>query len=363
MNPKLWPRFIGPGLALHAGSLTAEEYADLAVRLCARAPREETLIRAAVRRSGILRRHSVLATRAGDMPFYTEDRVPGGPGTQARMLAYEREAPGLALAAARDALVRGEVPATSITHLVTVSCTGFMSPGIDHHLIGALCLPAATRRTHIGFMGCHGAMNALGVARALCLADPRAVVLCVMVELCTLHYQYGTDRDDVLPNALFSDGAGACIVAGADSEAAHTGRFSLGEVHSHIVPGTSELMTWRAGDHGFRMTLDAAVPDAVGRTISRLVADWGWSTGDAGASWAIHPGGPRILDSAARSLGLPKGATAASKDILHRCGNMSSATMMFILGEVLPPARGPIRMLAFGPGLNIEGASLHPVTE
>jgi len=355
------PKLVAIGTALPPVSMTSQEYADFAVRMSARVPREAALINAIVRRSGIVTRHSVLALPPDGtlrLPFY-EDRPsekPRVPTTAERMEIYEREAPPLALSAARNALGKAHLQNREITHIVTASCTGFTAPGIDHRLMEELDLDPSTPRTHIGFMGCHAAINALAAARAICRAQPSAIVLGVMVELCTLHFQPGLHRDDALPNALFADAAAAFIMTGPQSPVPAT-PWRISQTRSRVLPDTKALMTWRITDSGFRMTLDASVPDVIAAQLPPLTREWGWADSPATA-WAIHPGGPRILEAASRTLGVSEERTAASRKVLATVGNVSSATVLFILEEILrhPEGLDTIRLLAFGPGLSVEAA-------
>ena len=129
------------------------------------------------------------------------------PTTLDRMQRYEQEAGALAVAASGAALQDAGVAPERITHLVTVSCSGFYAPGFDVTLIKRLGLPASVARTHVGFMGCHAAINGLRVAQAFLGADPSACVLLCAVELCSLHHQYAWDVERLIANALFADGA------------------------------------------------------------------------------------------------------------------------------------------------------------
>ncbi len=357
------PRLLAIGTALPEESMKSEDYAEFAVRMSARIPREAALIHALVRRSGIATRHSVLAkSDSGCMrlPFYEDrhDSLSRIPSTGERMVVYAREAPPLAMRAAREALEVAELKPSAITHLVTASCTGFTAPGIDYLVLNGLGLDAKTARTHIGFMGCHAAINALASARAICLANPNAVVLGVAVELCTLHFQPGLHRDDLLPNSLFADGAAAFILAGSAVAKRNANDWRLAETHSRIIPDTVSLMTWRIVDTGFRMTLDASVPDVIAQNLPTLTRELGWADSN-NCAWAIHPGGPRILEAAARSIGLPEAKTAASLDVLSRFGNISSPTVLFILRKLLgqDTTGDTIRIMAFGPGLAVEAAA------
>src|SRR6185312_7307169 len=134
-----------------------------------------------------------------------------GPTTGERMRIYAEEAGPLAVRAAKIALAEAATPAADITHLVTVSCTGFAAPGVDYSLIRGLGMASTVQRTHVGFMGCHGALNGLRVANAFASADPNARVLLCAVELCSLHYYYGNEADKLVANAIFADGAAAIV--------------------------------------------------------------------------------------------------------------------------------------------------------
>jgi predicted naringenin-chalcone synthase len=274
------------------------------------------------------------------------------------MQIYRANAGNLACRAASQALSSAGSPADGITHLVTVSCSGFDAPGFDVQLIQELGLSLQVARTHVGFMGCHGALNGLRVAKAFAHADPQARVLLVAVELCSLHYQYGWTNERIVSNSLFADGAAALVVG--------KGRWGnpcwqLGDDMAEIIPNTQDAMTWRIGDNGFEMTLSPMVPETIRLQLrSRIVAwlsDNNLNIEDI-AGWAIHPGGPRILQSCRDALGLPEEAMAASTNVLRRFGNMSSPTIVFVLDELRRSSRGPVVALGFGPGLAIEACLL-----
>ena len=278
------------------------------------------------------------------------------PGTAERMAEYVREALPLALTAARSALV-GIDPAT-ITHLVTVSCTGFAAPGVDVGLIRDIPLSPSVPRTHIGFMGCHGALNALRVAKAYAESERTARVLICCVELCSLHFHYPWDPERMTGNALFADGAAAVVGGAADVE--DDDGWKLTANGSCIFPGTEDAMGWKIGDAGFDMHLSTRVPvliaDNLGGWVDGWLAEHDLTRADVG-SWAIHPGGPRILAAVEGSIGLVPGTCVASRDILTRYGNMSSPTILFILDELRRRnAPRPCVALGFGPGLAVEAA-------
>ncbi len=290
------------------------------------------------------------AAAATDPPFYTDDAPPG---TAARVRLWSRAARAMAERAASAALASAAADPASVTHVVTASCTGFESPGIDAHLIERLGLSPAVARVNIGFMGCHAAVNALAVARNAALADPAARVLAVCAEVCSAHFHYSARVDQLIANTLFGDGCAAVLVDGAR----HAPPLAplLAATHSLHLAGTGREMAWAVGDHGFEMTLGARVPDIlqaeVGAWVASALAMHGLRVADVGA-WAIHPGGPRVIESVLASLDLDAVAGDPSRAILRANGNMSSATLLFILDRLMRErAPRPWVGLAFGPGL------------
>ncbi|HEX4131206.1 MAG TPA: type III polyketide synthase [Pirellulales bacterium] len=279
-----------------------------------------------------------------------------GPSTRQRMIWYRQLAPDLAVRAATEALERAELSPEAITHLVTVSCTGFAAPGVDIELISRLGLPATTQRVQIGFMGCHGAINGLRAARGLAATDPQARVLLCAVELCTLHCRFDGDAGKIVSNAIFSDGA-AAIVAGATPVA---NDWRLADTASCLIPDSTDAMSWYLGDNGFEMFLSAKVPDLICEHLRPWLVGWLAKHGltiETVGSWAVHPGGPRILGAVEKSLDLPHDALSVSRDVLSECGNMSSPTVLFILDRLREiDAPRPCVALGFGPGLMAEAA-------
>jgi len=331
---------------------------------------QRRLARQVYRRSGIDTRYSVLADflpgAAGTL-FTTDARGRlVEPGTRARNERFAQEARRLAVAAVRRAL--NGCPAVApadVTHVITSTCTGAVNPGPDYYIVRDLDLPAAVQRYALGFMGCYAALPALHMAAQFCRADPAAVVLVVAIELCSLHLHVADGLDALLANALFADGAAAALVS---ARPPLPGRPVLqwDGAASALVPAGERDMAWRIGDQGFEITLSAYVPDVLGAHLAGLVgaqlAPHGVAAGDI-AWWAIHPGGRAILDRAQQALGLRDEQLAASRDVLRRYGNMSSATILFVLQALLEaagPGAGAERVcaLAFGPGLTVEAALL-----
>ena len=353
------------GTATPPHSIEQWDAAAVGLTLCAPTRDQARLLPVLYRRTGVRTRQCVFLEcstngTAARQSFYApatsaDDR---GPTTSDRMQLYETAAAPLALAAANAALKNAEVAAADVTHLVTVSCSGFRAPGFDIALIRELSLPADVARTHIGFMGCHAVLNGLRVAKAFTDADPSAHVLVCAVELCSLHQQYGWDADKVVSNALFADGAAA--VVGRRGRTVGDSNWSLAASRSVVIPQTEELMSWQIRDHGFEMTLSPQVPELIRRHLQPWLANWlaecDLAIGDIG-SWAVHPGGPKILGACAEAAGFDPALLQVSREILAEFGNMSSPTVLFILDRLRSyAAKRPCVMLAFGPGLTIEAA-------
>lgn len=271
--------------------------------------------------------------------------------TGERMRTYEALAPGLAAAAARDALDRGGVDPATITDCIVVSCTGFMAPGVGAIIAPTIGLRSTVRHTQIGFMGCFGGILGLRAAIGAVAAEPDAVALVVCVELCSLHLRADRDPQNLVAAALFADGAAAAIVDGGD---AGLGRLSLGR--TLVVDAARDAMSWRIGDEGFAMTLTREVPSSLEESIGPF------AKASPVSGYAIHPGGPGILDAIERGLvGIPVSpiSLAASREILRTHGNTSSGSVYFVLDHYRR-AGGPlpVDLLAFGPGLSIDTVRL-----
>lgn len=315
-------------------------------------PRDARLFTRMADRGGIERRYCCFRPSADAVEAVDHDglfRRGAFPGTAARMGLYEEHAPALAQRAV-EGLDLGAGLA-SVTHLIVTSCTGFFAPGIDLAIQRRCGLRPDVERTVIGFMGCYAAVNALKLARHVVRSDPSARVLVVNIELCTLHLRETVSVEDLLTFYLWGDGCAASLVS-----AEPTG-FRLDGFHAMLAPGTEALMTWHVRDHGFEMVLSGQVPAAVQSAIregrdrmlgSRPVAEIGL--------WAVHPGGRSILDGVEAALDLGDAPLRPARDVLRRYGNMSSATIMFVLAELMerrdaaPAGCG----MAFGPGLVAE---------
>jgi len=357
----------GLGLALPAERISLEQAVRAAEGFGRLAPEQTRLLGALYRRSGVQQRGSVVLDNDGPDPWQRQslyqparDAEDRGPTTSTRMAVYENHAGALGLRAVRDALAQAEVAPDQVTHLVTVSCSGFNAPGFDLDLFRNAPLLPGTARTHVGFMGCHGALNGLRVAQAYAAADPSACVLMCAVELCSLHLQYGWNPERVVTNALFADGAGAVVVRAEESPRADA--WKIVAQGSFVFPSSEDAMTWRIGDNGFEMTLSPKVPDLLQRHLATWLDQWLSNQGLTRAAigtWAVHPGGPRILSACTEALHLPAETLAVSREVLAECGNMSSPTILFILDRLQARnAPRPCVALAFGPGLVVEALLL-----
>jgi predicted naringenin-chalcone synthase len=355
----------GIGTAVPPNAISQDEAAAAAAQYGCSAPDQQRQIKALYRLSRVKKRHSVVLesdSRAGGarQSFFApmrggDDR---GPTTAARMARYERDAPALGARAARSALEQAGRAAGDVTHLVTVSCTGFSAPNFDLGLVRALGLPRTVERTHVGFMGCHGALNGLRVARGYAESRPGACVLVCAVELCSLHYQYGWTGDWLVSNAIFADGAAALVGGGVPPATGDA--WVLAQNGAALLEDSAELMSWRIGNHGFEMSLSARVPGVIERELRPWLDLW-LAAQDLSveriATWAVHPGGPRILESVAHATGISRDDYAISQEVLAEFGNMSSPTILFILERLRKRgAPRPCLAVGFGPGLAVEAA-------
>jgi len=317
------------------------------------------LFRRMARLSAIERRYSFVNPIPGENGSWCDAEqiyVPSNfPSTAHRMKLFERFAPQLAHCAL-DRLLLTEKERRAITHVVVTSCTGLYAPGLDFEVVNYLGLDNSVERTMIGFMGCYAAINALKSAHHIVRSEPGATVLVLNLELCSLHFQETHELEQVLSFLLFADGCAASLVSEQPKGLAIDSFLAVS------IPQTSHLITWRIGELGFDMHLSGEVPGE----ISHALKEWGRqiTRGKDPSSidlWAVHPGGRSILDSVEKGLGLPGDALSCSRNILARYGNMSSATVMFVLQQVMQRAQAEQQgcAMSFGPGLTAETMLFH----
>jgi predicted naringenin-chalcone synthase len=341
---------------------TQEFGLNFLLKLLGTTERRRTFLTKIYQGSAIHKRHSVIADydkEPADYEFFPKNpALLPEPDTQARNELYIREANRLAVAAVRALLEKTpSLKKSDITHLITVSCTGFSAPGFDFQIMKALELPAGVHRFHLGFMGCYAAFPAMKLAKDICTAHPAAKVVVVNLELCSLHFQQKFDPDIVIANAIFGDGVSAALISATDSDAPGA-RIVLHDFFSRCLPKSEGDMAWAIGQHGFDMKLSAYVPKLVDENILPIMEGLFAQAGVARSDirlWAIHPGGRAILDKLEVTLGLTREDLKIPYDILWEYGNMSSATIMFVLQRFLEDkACGKMFAVGFGPGLTIE---------
>ncbi len=321
-------------------------------------PRLRTVFRRMVSRADIAHRYSFLDPQMGPGQFSSHDasgfyRSGSFPDTARRMELFEQCAPVL-MRKAVDRLALDEKERSGITHVLVTCCTGLYAPGLDFEIVDHLGLEASVERTMVGFMGCYAAINALKLARHIVRSDPNAGVLMVNLELCTLHFQETQELEQVLSFLVFADGAAASLITAREQG------LALDSFKAVMVPETRELITWKIRALGFDMLLSGRVPGELGRALheGELMAQR-----DGIELWAVHPGGRSILDAVEKGLELPVDALAASREVLSAFGNMSSATVMFVLQRMMQLARPGQRgcAMSFGPGLTAETMRFHAV--
>jgi prepilin-type processing-associated H-X9-DG protein len=322
-------------------------------------------LNAIFRSSGVAHRHSVLEdyAKTSDFSFYPNNKdLSPFPSTEKRNAEYRKHALPLSLRAIENCFkTRANFNPSEITHLITVTCTGFYAPGLDIELIKELKLKPSVERLAINFMGCYAAFNAIKAAHAFCALSSKNKVLIVCTELCSLHFQRETTDDNLLANALFADGSAALIVEGEPSK----GISLFPQVfHNSLSFSEESHMAWSIGDFGFEMKLSSYVPEIIQKGIKSLTTDMLGLIKkkiDEVDFYVIHPGGKKILEVIEKELGITKEQNNHAYDVLREYGNMSSPTVLFVLEKLLQmlnPSHHNAHVLSFsfGPGLTLEGA-------
>jgi len=313
--------------------------------------RDRTIFRHMVRRSQIEHRFSFLTPNPESDRLDADDFYRPGhfPDTASRMRLYKKHAFSLACAAL-DRLGFRDFK-DDVTHLIVTTCTGFYAPGIDWQIVDHYGLRPSVERTVIGFMGCQAAVNALKLSRHIVRSDPGAKVVVLNLELCTLHMQETAELEQVLSFLIFADGCSASLVS------AEASGIELQSFYSAVMPDSQEQITWHIGGLGFDMVLSRQVPATITDGLAARLPDIlkGRATQDID-HWAVHPGGRSILDAVRAGADLPEESLESSRRVLKNFGNMSSASIMFVLKDMLEkkPRAGQGCALSFGPGLTAE---------
>lgn len=314
-------------------------------------------------RTAIKRRYSVLKdiemTDSTEAQLLKSDFLLNTPMTGIRNDIYIKEAPALALKSAQEAIAQWKGDVADITHIISISCTGVMAPGIEFLLQKELGLTSSVQRIGLNFMGCFGAFRGLAVAASIAKEDPKNRVLMVCTELCSLHVQADIRPEVLVSNALFGDGSAAAIIGGSVQDTER----SLWQIERSAAQALSDSlddMTWALSDYGCVMTLSSRVPKIIEKDapafIDTLISPEDYQK----YTWAIHPGGKSIVQALERVCQLNEKQTSASWHVLENHGNMSSATFLFVLNKLAQEVEKHPKIigLGFGPGLSIEGILL-----
>jgi predicted naringenin-chalcone synthase len=316
--------------------------------------------------SGIDHLYSVIpdySTDIKDWKFFPQtENIEPFPSLELRMQWFGKFAAPLSVAAIRDCLK--DVSSKNITHLITVSCTGMSAPGLDLQTMELLDLPKNIYRSSVNFMGCYAAIHALKMADAICEKEKDANVMIVCTELCTLHFQRETTADSIASALLFGDGAAAAMLVHDEN---NSPGLKLEHFYSEVITKGKKDMAWELSSTGFQMTLSSYIPELIEQDfdplLSRSLQKAGWKK-DEIHHWCIHPGGRRILDAIHKCLKLKNGELDHCYNVLREFGNLSSATILFVLKRMLLSSLKQNERIfgaSFGPGLTMETfiASVH----
>jgi len=345
------------GTAVPQHRATQEEAVNLITNAMQLNRRQQKTLNWVCKNTAIVYRHSVIENFS--LEESSSDTLSLQASTAIRMQLYELYAKSLALEAIKNAVEENKLK--SITHIITVSCTGMYAPGLGIDIVKALDLKRTIKRSAINFMGCYATFPALRLANSICSSETNAKVLVVGVELCTLHLQKEYNHDNLLASAIFSDGAGALLVEAEPEKAIN---LKLNHFYSNIIPDEDNNMAWYIRDLGFDMRLSAYIPQLLNDGIRPLLTGLFETlkiTACEVDHYAIHPGGKRILDSIEACLNITSPQNQEAHDVLRDCGNMSSVTIIFVLQKILENLKShrsvhKILSMAFGPGLTLEAA-------
>ena len=303
------------------------------------------------RNSGVDQRHGAVDPLTEDVREW---------GTEQRMQRFMAEGLPLGVAAVEACIADAGIERGDVGLLSVVTCTGYGTPGVDILLARELGLSDRTQRLHVGHMGCYAAVPGLAaVADATAARGKLSIMLCL--ELTSLHLQPRTrDLEQIVAHALFSDAAVAVAVA-PDAPIG----FEVVDVVARTDVAHAQKMRWDVTDQGFRMALSPRVPKVlekhVADVVDELLAPRGLTPADV-RGWAVHPGGPRIIDVVCEQLGLPEEELEETAAVLREHGNCSSATVLMVLDRIRKRRDlsdgDPILFMAFGPGLTLYAALL-----
>ncbi|RPI75869.1 MAG: type III polyketide synthase [Ignavibacteriales bacterium] len=335
--------------------------AELKKRMSVR-PAIGRLIESASVHSGIDSRYIVIpdAEEGNEKKFYSSNGTYIQPDTRIRMNEYEKWSKLLAKEAVSKLFEVNNFNPEKLERLITVTCTGFFAPGLDSYLIEEFKIPQSIKRINIGFMGCAAAITAINsVYDALNSAKEKELnSLLVAVELCSIHLQTQPTRDNILANLIFADGCAAALFSNSKSE---INRFEIIHTETFLFNNSADYMGWKIGNFGFEMILSSELPKIILESASpqllKIISSKGIDKTEI-KYWALHPGGRAILDSLQNGIGLTDEQMLPSRKVLKNFGNMSSASILFVLKEILNSYELKkveyCCAVAFGPGLTME---------
>lgn len=333
------PAILSLGTATPQYSLSQVEISERVSQLMHLDDEASWVLEKIFKNSAISKRYSVLP-----------DILVAKKGMTERNGIYKKEAPALAEQAARVALEG--YPLDKITHVISVSCTGAITPGLEFIVADRLGLDPYVSLLGINFMGCHGAFKGLKMAHKIACENPNNRVLLICTELCSLHFKPQGDIESIVIQSLFADGAAAAVIG------QEKGLFEIVKEQSYSIRGSMQEMTWNASSDGFDMTLSEKVPGIIGEYIQPFVKKMVGERCFSDFHWAIHPGGKAIIETVEKTLSLEKTKTDSSWKVLNEWGNLSSATFLYVLNDLKNQKDKSIVGLGFGPGLSVEGVLL-----
>lgn len=352
------PAILSLGTALPAHSMSQIEIADTLSRFMHLEDQEAWYLEKIFKNSAISKRYSVLPDIIHACS--TTPIKDGFLGMSERNAIYKKEAPLLAERSAKEALKDWDRPLSDITHVISISCTGVMTPGIEFLIAQRLGLRPDVSLLGINFMGCHGAFKGLKVATKIAKENPKNRILLISTELCTLHFKPRGDIESIVIQSLFADGS-AALIMGCEPREKEKVLFEIIEEKSIAIHDTLDDMTWDAGDEGFNMTLSQRVPSLIGEHIESFVRNLAGKDENLHTyEWAIHPGGKMIIEAVEKAMSLDRSMTTSTWNVLSQCGNISSATFLHVLKDIhdRKMTKEKIIGLGFGPGLSVEGLVL-----
>jgi len=320
-----------------------------------------------VQKLNLLSRRTKINTRYSCIPDYKGDHYELYTNNdfkqpvEKRMELYKEKIMPLATNAIDKLFKESTVKPADVTHLITVSCTGLMAPGLEF-LVAEQYGLQHTEKSAVNFLGCYAALKAIKQAHYIAQSNPEACVLIVSAELCSLHFYPSADEEDIIANLLFADGASALFICGNKNKHVQNNVvLQIDDIGTGFIPSTADLMTWNLSSSAFRMHLSSKVVNAIKENINESVTNFMGNAIAETDHWAIHPGGVKIIEAVKESLHLTDDNIADSMSILQQYGNMSSPTILFILNRIfnkIKVLKGEenknVFACAFGPGLNIE---------